>query len=260
MKKKRMKEEMKKLASAIFLLAIQASAGMKPPCGDTLPIIYSPGYNISVLGIENFHPFDTKKYTRIYRRLKKEMKLCSKQFDEPRMVTTKELQLIHSEEYLESLRRSKVVARITGIPALRFLPPFVLRGGMLKPKLRATGGTILGTELAMRYGWAINLSGGYHHAKAEKGEGFCVYAEGIIQRDNYVLMKAIEEQIPILMVLSGGYHKRSGEIIGKSIMRFLKGKEAAPKIKNKEPLNASHSAHACRHYRHEYNRHFPNGF
>jgi len=41
----------------------------------------------------------------------------------------------------------------------------------------ATGGTILGVELAFQYGWCINLAGGYHHAKGNSGGGFCFYAD-----------------------------------------------------------------------------------
>jgi len=43
--------------------------------------------------------------------------------------------------------------------------------------LLATGGTILATELALKYGWSINLGGGYHHAYGDSGGGFCVYAD-----------------------------------------------------------------------------------
>mmetsp|Transcript_665 Transcript_665/g.571 ORF Transcript_665/g.571 Transcript_665/m.571 type:complete len:225 (+) Transcript_665:28-702(+) len=39
------------------------------------------------------------------------------------------------------------------------------------------GGTILGVELAYKYGWCINLGGGFHHASATQGGGFCVYAD-----------------------------------------------------------------------------------
>ena len=40
----------------------------------------------------------------------------------------------------------------------------------------ATGGTIIGADLALEYGWAINLSGGYHHAKRAEpvAGGFCI--------------------------------------------------------------------------------------
>lgn len=43
--------------------------------------------------------------------------------------------------------------------------------------LYATEGTILALEVAAQKGWAINLSGGYHHASFNKGGGFCIYPD-----------------------------------------------------------------------------------
>lgn len=40
-----------------------------------------------------------------------------------------------------------------------------------------TGGTILAGKLALDRGWAINIGGGFHHCSAEKGGGFCAYAD-----------------------------------------------------------------------------------
>src|SRR5205823_758090 len=37
----------------------------------------------------------------------------------------------------------------------------------------AAGGTILAGQLALRDGFACNLTGGFHHAYANHGEGFC---------------------------------------------------------------------------------------
>lgn len=31
---------------------------------DALPIVFDPGFNITFFGLENLHPFDTKKYGR----------------------------------------------------------------------------------------------------------------------------------------------------------------------------------------------------
>jgi histone deacetylase 11 len=204
----------------------------------------------------------------------------------------------------------------------------------------ATGGTILGVDVALKHGWAVNLSGGYHHAKSANGEGFCVYGDialsaerffekfpeskvlvvdldahqgnghemmlgnderviimdiynkdiypkdseaeqfidykgdidtgtkddeylelvemflekafsehnvdfiiynagtdifeedplgglniseaGIIKRDEIVFVKAKSKKTPILMLLSGGYTKKSGEIIGASLINVMK--------------------------------------
>ena len=32
-------------------------------------------------------------------------------------------------------------------------------------------------KLAMERGWAINIGGGFHHCSANKGGGFCAYAD-----------------------------------------------------------------------------------
>ena len=41
----------------------------------------------------------------------------------------------------------------------------------------ACAGTILAGELALEHGLAVNMSGGYHHAKPDAGEGFCIYSD-----------------------------------------------------------------------------------
>jgi histone deacetylase 11 len=41
----------------------------------------------------------------------------------------------------------------------------------------ATGGTVLACRLALEHGVAVNLGGGFHHASADKGGGFSVYAD-----------------------------------------------------------------------------------
>jgi histone deacetylase 11 len=41
----------------------------------------------------------------------------------------------------------------------------------------AVRGTIIAAREALRHGFAVNLSGGYHHAKPEAGEGFSIYSD-----------------------------------------------------------------------------------
>lgn len=43
--------------------------------------------------------------------------------------------------------------------------------------LRAAEGTILSVCCAVKLGWAVNLSGGFHHASYDKGGGFCIYPD-----------------------------------------------------------------------------------
>jgi histone deacetylase 11 len=48
---------------------------------------------------------------------------------------------------------------------------------VLDPMLYATEGTLLSLVIASRMKWAINLSGGYHHASSYQGGGFCIYPD-----------------------------------------------------------------------------------
>lgn len=142
-----------------------------------VPIVYHPDYNISFLGIEKMHPFDTKKYGKIAQHLEKTCDILPGDLQRPEKVTNEQLSGVHTARYLTALQSSSTVAAIAEVAPLRYVPNFLLQRNMLNSMRYATGGTILGAELAMENGWAINLGGGYHHAKANGGEGFCFFAD-----------------------------------------------------------------------------------
>ncbi|MDR3647014.1 MAG: histone deacetylase [Candidatus Babeliales bacterium] len=127
--------------------------------------------------MEKLHPFDSKKYGKVFNSLCKNLNLQKDNFYSPDELDIKDLELVHSKAYLESLNKSKTIAQISEIYPLKFLPNFVLQKFVLTPMKYATSGTVLGAKLALQHGWAINLSGGYHHAKEDSGEGFCFLAD-----------------------------------------------------------------------------------
>lgn len=43
--------------------------------------------------------------------------------------------------------------------------------------LLGSKGSVDAAFLALKKGWAINLSGGFHHATASSGGGFCIYPD-----------------------------------------------------------------------------------
>jgi histone deacetylase 11 len=75
------------------------------------------------------------------------------------------------------LRESAVVARALEVPAARLVPSFLLDRAILRPMRLATQGTIQAVERALEGCVVFNLGGGYHHAFADHGEGFCIYAD-----------------------------------------------------------------------------------
>ena len=141
-----------------------------------IPIVYSPNYNIEFFGLEEFHPFDSKKYGRIYEFLK-DHSVETNSFIVGKKADDEILLQHHTQSYLDSLNSSWELARITELGFLRFFPTKLARNIVLEPMLYQTGGSIMAAKAALERGWAINLGGGFHHASSENGEGFCALAD-----------------------------------------------------------------------------------
>ncbi|KAL0323764.1 UNVERIFIED_CONTAM: Histone deacetylase 2 [Sesamum calycinum] len=124
--------------------------------GSKVPLIYSSSYDIAFLGIEKMHPFDSSKWGRICRFLIAEGLLEQKHIVEP----------------LEAKKEDLLV-----VPPVAVLPNCLVDKHVLYPFRKQVGGTILAAKLAKERGWAINVGGGFHHCSAEKGGGFCAYAD-----------------------------------------------------------------------------------
>src|SRR3954454_661944 len=142
-----------------------------------IPLVYHRRYNITAFGLERLHPFDSRKYRRIHDALVTRGLRRPKDFVRPRPVTRAALMQVHTREYLRSLRSPETLARILEVPVVRRLPAWVIDWRILRPMRYATGGTLLACRLALEYGIAVNLGGGYHHAASGWGVGFCVYAD-----------------------------------------------------------------------------------
>ncbi|CAL9231629.1 unnamed protein product [Arabidopsis halleri] len=140
-------------------------------------IIYSSAYDISFMGIEKLHPFDSSKWGRVCKFLVSDGFLEEKAIIEPLEASKNDLLVVHSENYLNSLKSSATVARITEVPPVAFFPNFLVQQKVLYPFRKQVGGTILAAKLATERGWAINIGGGFHHCTAERGGGFCAFAD-----------------------------------------------------------------------------------
>lgn len=142
-------------------------------------LVYHPNYNISFFGIENLHPFDSKKYGRAWSVLQAEFgeKLSRYAIPVDRPVNEAELLTIHSADYLAKLRDAKEIASALELAPVAMLPAALTRWRVLRPMRWAARGSVLAAQAVMETGLAVNLSGGYHHAKPAEGEGFCIYSD-----------------------------------------------------------------------------------
>ena len=144
-----------------------------------MKIVYSRHYDMGFFGLERLHPFDSRKYSRVWRCLKREFGLQLRELHvkPDRPVSREELLRVHSAKYLEQLRSPKYVASALELPIVAKLPHFIIDRCILRPMRWGTMGSMLAVREAINDGVAVNLSGGYHHAKPNQGEGFCIYAD-----------------------------------------------------------------------------------
>jgi histone deacetylase 11 len=142
-------------------------------------IVYSRHYNIGFYGLERLHPFDSRKYGRAWKCLRRHFGAALRDIHirPKRPATRNDLLLIHTSDYLTQLREPKYLAGALEVPPIGRLPGWAIDWHVLRPMRWATQGTILASEAALTYGFAVNLSGGYHHAKPDRGEGFSIYSD-----------------------------------------------------------------------------------
>lgn len=142
-------------------------------------VVFSPRYDIRFFGLERLHPFDARKYGRAWADLQRRLgsRLGRHHLAVDREASDAELLLGHTPEYLARMRRSGPMGEALGLPAFGWLPSFLARWRLATPMRWAVRGTILAARAALEKGFAINLSGGYHHAKPDHGEGFCLFSD-----------------------------------------------------------------------------------
>ncbi|XP_064121109.1 histone deacetylase 11-like [Macrobrachium nipponense] len=144
---------------------------------DQIPIVYRDEYNIRLCGMEKLHPFDAGKWGNVVKYLKKRQLVKDTTLVAPNEASEADLRLVHTASYLQSLKWSVNVAKITEVPPAALVPNVLLQKKVLKPFRYQTGGSVLAGKLAVERGWSINIGGGFHHCCGSKGGGFCAYAD-----------------------------------------------------------------------------------
>jgi len=147
-------------------------------------LVYAPGYDLSLPGFDRLHPFDGRKFSRAWKVVRARLGAAADRHrEEPAQpASDADLMRVHTGEYLASLASTAVVAKALEIWALKLLPRGLVERRLLHPMRLAVAGTILATRRALENGGAIamNIGGGFHHAFADHGEGFCLYADAAI--------------------------------------------------------------------------------
>jgi acetoin utilization deacetylase AcuC-like enzyme len=126
-------------------------------------VVYAGGYHIDI----GTHVFPTLKYQRLFERIRAAHPETA--FVEPQPASWEQLATVHTSEYLRKLQTGDFeLAELAQLEVP--WSPEVVEGFRLM-----TGGTIEAAWLALETSSAFHIGGGFHHAFADHGEGFCLF-------------------------------------------------------------------------------------
>lgn len=164
-------------------------------------IVYSPNYDFSLYGLDKLHHFDAHKFSKAWDLLLQNNPAAKQYLISPENPCSDQyLQIAHNQQYIHSLKKSSVIAEVIEVGLAKFVPASILIANLLKPIRWATQGTWVATECALRKSSIVmNMGGGFHHAFADHGEGFCFFADaalailharrtGLLAANDHVLM------------------------------------------------------------------------
>lgn len=137
------------------------------------------------------HRFPMIKYDLIPEQLLYEGTIKSENIFSPELLSEKNLLGIHQKDYWLKLKHgnlSKDEIRKTGFPYSKKL---------VERELVILQGTIDCAANALKYGVAINVAGGTHHAFHDHGEGFCLLNDIAVAAD-YLLKNELSTQILVV--------------------------------------------------------------
>jgi len=127
-------------------------------------LVYSDDYYADIGG----HVFPMEKFALTRQFLLESGTAVASDFVAPVAATDEEVRRVHTAEYVAKLKEGRLSREEILVLELPYSRELV-RASWL-----TAGGTITACRLALGHGFGGNLAGGFHHAFADHGEGFCV--------------------------------------------------------------------------------------
>lgn len=159
-------------------------------------LIYSDGYDLNL----GAHVFPSQKYRLIRDRLLADGSAEREDFLAPEPASDDDVLRVHSQDYVRKLKNGALSVE----EIVRLEVPYSPE--LMRAVWLAAGGSILAGGRALTDGWAANVGGGFHHACADHGEGFCVLHDVAIAIRRLQFDGAIERA----MVVDTDVHQGNG--------------------------------------------------
>jgi acetoin utilization deacetylase AcuC-like enzyme len=165
-------------------------------------VFFREEYVYPVLEAGFRHTYDIYKARHIANALVDSGAVTADGFMAAPPVSEEQLRLVHTAEYLEQIRRPDTLAR------LLFLDPaYPWDDRLLEPFLFASGATVAAARVAVAERCVtVNLGGGFHHAQADRADGFCAIADVAIA----IRLLQGARQVERVLIVDLDYHHGNG--------------------------------------------------
>ena len=127
-------------------------------------LVYHDGFYLPL----GAHVFPGEKYRLIHERLLQMPAAGESDFVTPQTIAMEDVLRVHERGYVERL----IDGTLSEEEILRTELPYSKQ--LVEATLMGCGGTLEAARLALRDGVACTIGGGFHHAHADHGEGFCI--------------------------------------------------------------------------------------
>jgi len=213
-------------------------------------LVYSPKYNtdLSIFGV--IKPFALDRGQMVLDKLAEDRKETVG-YNQPELISVDDLELVHTKQYLATLKDSDVWKEIFELRHKEFfaseknLPLSDLFDDI---RLKC-GGTLLSAKLALKHGLSANLGGGYHHAFPDRGRGFCVL------NDIAVTIRSLQKQglVKNVLIVDLDFHQGDGNALifknDPSVFTLsVHSEEGWPEVKQQSTLDVGLYSHQVKNY------------
>jgi acetoin utilization deacetylase AcuC-like enzyme len=159
-------------------------------------LVYHDRYDLKL----GAHVFPSQKYRLVHDKLIADQIAAPDDFLTPEPASDADILRVHSQDYVYKLKNGSLSAA----EILRMEIPYSKE--LVEACWLAAGGSILAGQGALADGWSASIGGGFHHAYADHGEGFCVIHDVAVA----IRRLQFDRAIATAMVVDTDVHQGNG--------------------------------------------------
>jgi acetoin utilization deacetylase AcuC-like enzyme len=159
-------------------------------------LVYHDRYDLKL----GAHVFPSQKYRLVHDKLIADQIAAPDDFLAPEPASDADILRVHSQDYVYKLKNGSLSAA----EILRMEIPYSKE--LVEACWLAAGGSILAGQRALADGWSASIGGGFHHAYADHGEGFCVIHDVAVA----IRRLQFDRAIKTAMVVDTDVHQGNG--------------------------------------------------